>query len=366
MITPLGSRFEAWYYDGRTPSKRAVTVELAADELRIERPGEELLVWSYTQLQTVCDGADGEPVRLEPKGGVPGEALVVDSGSFAEAMRQHAPARRAGREWLEFRGWRPVLAACAAIAAVACAFYFWGVRAAADAAARVAPPFLEERLGRAVVNILAPEPQRCSNQEREKLLARVTDRLTAAAGRSGYQFKVIWADRPIANAFAAPGGYIVVFQGLLSEMQTPEELAGVLAHEMQHVVNRHATRALARDISARTLLSLIAFDASGTPGGIRGAVELGNLSYQRSDEEQADLGAVALLQRARIDPRGLETLLRRLQLNGQAVELGYLSSHPAIEERIAKMEARVSRSAPAAVPLMTPEEWAAARSVCGH
>ncbi len=365
MITPLESRFEGWYYDGRSPVRHPATVELTEEALIIAPGNAEPLRWACSRARVISDGSDGEPIRLESEEGPAGEALIVLDGRFLEALRQHTSACGGTSSLLEFRGWRPALLASAAIVVIASGFYFWGARLVADAAARAAPRFIEERLGRAVVSILAPAGQRCSGPARARLLARVSGRLAAAARTSGYQFRVIYVNNPTVNAFAAPGGYIVVFQGLLAETRNPEEFAGVLAHEMQHVIQRHSTRALARDVSGRTLLSLIALD-SGTPSAFQGAVQLMNLHYQRADEEQADTESIALLKRAHIRPYGLNALLRRLQLNGKTADMpaSYLSTHPAILERAARVEAEAGARSFVSEPLMTDEEWARAREAC--
>lgn len=367
MITPIGNRFEGWYYDGLTPLRHPVTIYLTAATLEIVREGQDSLVWRHAEVRILATFAEGDPVRLERTGAQPGESLLVPSGQFLDAVRQYVPdSQRRMDSSLRLSGWPAVLIVCLIIPALAAALYFWGVRWAADTAARFTPVPVEERLGRAVVNVLAPPRDRCVNPGREQLLARLAARLTATVPRSVYTFRILYSNNSMVNAFAAPGGYIVVFRGLIEEAQTPEELAAVLAHEMQHVLHRHTTRALARELSGRTLLTLLSVDSSGTPAALEGAAQLFNLSYQRSDEEEADTDSVAMLVRARIRPDGLATLLRRLQLNHAAFDpaLTYLSSHPAILERAANVTAKAGQAPSSAQPLMTAEEWAAARAVC--
>src|SRR5207253_417538 len=126
----------------------------------------------------------------------------------------------------------------------------------------------EDRLGRATVAILAPEESRCKDPGAQQRLAPIVDRLSTAAGR---RFTVIYVDQGVVNAFAAPGGYIVVYRGLLDQAATAEEFAGVLGHEMQHVILKHSDRAIAREFSGRALLSLMSVDSSGTPAALQGA-----------------------------------------------------------------------------------------------
>ena len=356
MIRPLDNPFEAFYYDGQAAVRHPATVELSAAELNIGIPGRSSLIWPYTALRFASDGSYGEPVRIEHGSA---EALVIESHDFVEALRQHGVTRRAIP--MDLRRWPAVLLCCVAIALIATILYASLVRVASEQAARLMPAGMEKRLGNAVVTILAPQQARCADSGRR--LQPVVDRLQAATG-SNQQFQVIYVNQGIVNAFAAPGGYIVVFRGLLDETETPEEFAGVLAHEMQHVLLKHSTRALAREFSGRALLSLMAVDSGGTPTAIQASVRLANLRYQRSDEEAADQGGAALLARAHVRADGLAMFLQRLQSNSPGVLGSYLSNHPATEDRINALRAETQNFSQSATPLMNAEQWATAREVC--
>jgi Zn-dependent protease with chaperone function len=358
MIRPLDSLFEGFYYDGRAAVRYAATVTLGEAELNIGVTGRSPLVWPYLALRFTADGSYGEPVRIEHGSA---EALVIESHDFVEALRQHGVTRSAIP--VDLRRWPWVLFCCIAIATIATILYTSGVRLASEQAARFMPSSMEERLGRSVVAILAPEQSRCADSQHQ--LQRVVDRLQSATG-SKQSFHVIYVNQGIVNAFAAPGGYIVVFRGLLEQTSTPEEYAGVIAHEMEHVLLKHSTKALAREFSGRALLSLMAVDSGGTPTAIQASVRLANLSYQRSDEEAADLAGTALLARAHVSVDGLAAFLRRLQskslVNGSG--WNYLSSHPATEERVEALQAEMRKFNESTTPLMTPEAWGTAREVC--
>jgi len=319
-------------------------------------------VWLSSDLKIATKGSYGEPVRIEGTGGA---ALVFESADFFEALRQHGLASSAIP--LDLRGWPAVLMCCLAIALLGGVLYTQGVRLAADQAARFMPAALEKRLGISIASVLAPEETRCHDVAALHRLDPVIDRLKTAAGAQ-YHFQVIYVNQGIINAFAAPAGYIVVFRGLLDETQSAEEFAGVLAHEMEHVILRHSDRAIAREFSGRALLSLMAVDSSGTPTAIQAGARLASLSYQRSDEGAADLAGAALLARAHIRTDGLAAFLRRLQTNSSASEpaVRYLSTHPAMAERVDALEAAAVNIAQPQQPLMSPEEWQRARHVCSN
>lgn len=365
-ITPRASSFDAVYFDGLHPIRRAAAVQLYDGALHVCLESVAPLSWPYSDLRVACDGSYGEPVRLELRNGTPGETILIEDEDFLTALRQYTPVDSHEPPLANIKGWPAVLLTCAVIAAFGSIAYFWGVVIAAQTIATVTPPPVEERLGRAVTNILAPIGLRCNDPAREAILARVSDPLIRAAG-PGYNFRIIYTNHPIPNAFAAPGGYIVVFQGLLQQTQTPEEYAGVLAHEITHVLRKHTTRALARHVSTQTLLSLMAMDSAGTPAALEGVLALGNLRYQRDDEDEADMEGLQLLTRAGIQPGGLVTFFRRLHADPRLSEpsFSYFSSHPALLDRAHRIESEVRKvKAAASSSLLSPEEWAAARRAC--
>lgn len=364
-IRPVATEFESICFDGETPLRRAAHIRIQDGFLDIEL-ADVRLSWPLKEIRVTADGRYGEPVRIEHRGGKLGECLETEDRGLLAAIREREPSVLP-RDFLigDLQSWPSVVVAGLLILLIGAVAMSWVAPVVADYAALVMPRSVEERLGRAVVNLWVPAAARCTHEEREALLNRIAERLTGAA-ESEYEFRILYSSHPISNAFAAPGGYIVVFQGLLHDTETPEELAAVLAHEITHVTQRHSTRALARHVSARTLLNLMSMDSAGTPTAMRGVVDLSSLAYQRADEDKADLGAVALLARARIQPNALSSFFRRLQsgtsLDGGAIS--YFSSHPALYERADRVDAAAREYEVEPEPLLTEEEWKLVRYSC--
>lgn len=356
MIRPLTSHYQGAYYDGEVPVRRPAAIELGDQSLRFAVADGEPRTLAYHELRFAAQGLYREPVRLEFGAA---EALLVEDADFLEALRQHGGAPPAPA--LDLSSWPAVMMSLIGIAALAAALYTFGTRAAAEVAVRVLPVQAEDRLGKAIATVLAPEETRCRGPEVTKLQPLI-DRLARASG-SPLRFQVTYVNQSLVNAFAAPGGYVVVYRGLLDEAESAEEFAGVLAHEMQHVLLRHSARAIAREFSGRALLSLMAIDSSGTPAAAQAGAMLAGLSFQRSDEDEADRAAVALLDRAGVGAAGLARFFRRLQLSPKVAEPArYLSTHPALLDRIATIEKQIRP--PAGPPLMSEAEWKSARRVC--
>ena len=173
-------------------------------------------------------------------------------------------------------------------------------------------------------------------------------------------------DGEIVNAFAAPGGHLVFFSGLIASAESPDEVAGVLAHEIQHVLKRHGTKALFRELAWSVVWTTLAGDVEGMGRILEGAGQLAGLSYRRQDESEADAEGMALIQKARIDPNGMVRFFKTLQESHIEMpsQLVYLSMHPRTEDRIEALEEMASEAAYQPVQLMTEEEWEALKRVC--
>jgi Zn-dependent protease with chaperone function len=161
------------------------------------------------------------------------------------------------------------------------------------------------------------------------LVQAIGGRLTAG---SKYRYQWFVADSPEVNAFAMPGGYVVVYTGLIKAADSAEEVAGVLAHEVQHVELRHSLKNMLHGLGWRALLALAMGDVSG--GVWAGMAEqLGGMAYGRDLERQADLEGLKALKKAGIAPAGMVSFFAKLARQGGQVP-AFLSTHPSSDERM--------------------------------
>jgi predicted Zn-dependent protease len=206
---------------------------------------------------------------------------------------------------------------------------------------------------------LAPESRRVDDPALDAVIDRIVTRLDAHAPEHPYTFRVTIVRSDEVNALAAPGGELVFYTGLIAKTRSPEELAGVMAHEMQHVLQRHSTKAILRRMSTGALLAFFVGDAGALTGVVDAARELGDLAYGRSDELEADREGLELLRSAGIDPRAMVTMFETLAANEPNTPRAfrYLSTHPGTAERIRRMSEKLDR--PITIePIPTPEDWA--------
>jgi beta-barrel assembly-enhancing protease len=162
-----------------------------------------------------------------------------------------------------------------------------------------------------------------------ELVRDLGNRLTQGS-RFRYEFHV--AENPAINAFALPGGVVVVHTGLIRAARRPEELAGVLAHEVQHVELRHSLRALIKETGLRGLWAATTGDLGGTVAG-QAALKLTSLRFSRDAEREADAKGFAVLIAQNIDPQGMVDFFGTMKREAAASPPAWLSTHPDSDAR---------------------------------
>jgi predicted Zn-dependent protease len=364
----MKSAWNAHYLDGKTAARRPATVELTPAGLSIRTEDGGTFRWAFQEIRQTQGSYRGEPVRLE-RGREITEAIVIPDTDFLSelhrrapfaGLRFHNPARR------KLRLQMTILAAVSA-AGLSAAVYLWGIPAFASVLTPYVPISWEQRLGDSVAEAFAPPERRCGDPDRAEPIQRIVTTLTAPLSRQPYRLRVIVVNEPGLNAFALPGGTIMVLRRLLEETDTPEELAGVLAHELQHVLKRHTTRAMLRQASSAALVAAVTGDASGAMAyGLNSARAIGILRYSRQNEEEADVGGMKMILEAGIDPAGMIRFYERLEKEAPDLPgaMGFLSTHPATKDRVEKLRAIARESGTRPVKLLPRLDWKEFRKLC--
>jgi predicted Zn-dependent protease len=285
---------------------------------------------------------------------VPDRAFLLAVQPFAPHLRQEVSDGRAARSAVMLA----IVAIVLTVGAIAAVIY--SLPAIESAVARAIPAQFENKLGEIALTALAPKSRRCETPELREALDHIKNRLAAASGLDASAFHLYANDDPMVNAFALPGGNIVVCRGLLAKTDTPEELAGVLAHEMQHVTQQHVMRAMVREIGWAAALRLLVGDSST----LMTAGQVAGLSFQRADEESADREGLRMIEKARINPAGTISVFRKLgeMDSGMPGALQYLSTHPNSKARVEYLQRMAAeiRTQPDPIPL----NWSAVRNSC--
>jgi len=362
-------KWEGHYLDGKTAGKKPAAVELTNDSLMIRTAGGINLVWPYHEIRQAQGFYGREPVRLEHGGKMP-EVLIIDDPEFLNSLHElspditrhfHNPTTRSLRRRLT------VYAAAGILGAGFC-LYFWGIPFAAALVAPRIPMEWERNLGQSTLSALAPEEARCKDAELNETISRITEVLTAGTP-AAYPFRVYVVESDMVNAVALPGGNIIIFSGLLERTGSPEELAGVIAHEIQHITKRHALKRIIEDSSTGLMISAVTGDVTGAMVyGVKIAHMLARLRYSRQDEEEADREGMRMILSAGVDPGGMIRFFETIEDENTAPGiLQYVSTHPDMRQRTLKLRQLAdSGDKPFGKyrPLPKREEWDRLRKSC--
>ena len=238
-------------------------------------------------------------------------------------------------------------------------------------------PSEEQALGDEIMTHIRADDAYLNDAETLEYLNRLGYQLVSVSQTHTYNFFFYPLIDKSLNAFAIPGGYIAVHTGLIVAAQTESELAGVVAHEIGHVSQRHIARMLdeQRNNMAITigslLLALLAARAgsgnaaAGIAMGGQAAMIQRQLGYSRSAEREADRVGLNSLANAGFDPKGMENFFARLQQNNRYYESAspaYLSTHPLTVERISGV--KIGRNSWANAPIAIPLIFCLSNNVC--
>lgn len=163
-----------------------------------------------------------------------------------------------------------------------------------------------------------------------------------------YPVKVYVVESMIENAYALPGGYVVIYSSMLNAIEQPEEFAALLGHETSHINNRHSLRSMLKDLASGLLLSFVIGDANGAVGILlQNADMLRSLSYSRKLETEADTEGMKLMLQNGINVKGMQMLLETLQqeMPEDDKQISFLSTHPLTKERIEHANAFITQHA---------------------
>ncbi|HUU44611.1 MAG TPA: M48 family metallopeptidase [Acidobacteriota bacterium] len=212
----------------------------------------------------------------------------------------------------------------------------------------ILPESQEVALGKSVAEQVDSTETLYANEAWQAYITEVGNKIAAVSDRPNldWQFKVIESDQ--INAFAAPGGFVYFYTGILNMMDSESELAAVMAHEISHVVGRHSVKHLQTALGASVLAQIaLGEEAEGTAGQVAGIViGLSLTGYGRGHEFEADAFGVHYMTKAGYNPRGATAMFTKLaQLSGGG-DRGFFenltSTHPDTKDRISRIETQIA------------------------
>ena len=190
-------------------------------------------------------------------------------------------------------------------------------------------------------------------------VGQVGQKLVAQCQRRDIQYRFHVLDTPVINAFALPGGYVYVTRGILARMNSEDEMAAVLGHELTHVAARHGAQELSKAYVAQAGLAAVAIFSPTVAQGVGqlagAALNLAFLGYSRGLEAQADEYGITYAEKAGYNPRGAVKMFQMFETieKDQPDRMErFLMSHPPTPERLAYANSRVGEASQAAPKLL--------------
>lgn len=358
----MAVRYPAQYFDGKTAASSDVEIELLADCIAFKDPAGATARWTYGGLEAATPVRSGQPLRLKHATATTAR-LSIPVGAAQSRIFERASHLQSGINTAKTVRFA-LLVAVGLICVLGAAYA--ALNFAPHQIAGLLPQDWRDRLADHAEKSFIKDAHQCTGIAGTKALSAIASRVAAVTVDTP-DFSVRVFDMPFVNAFALPGGRIVLTSKLIKAADSPEEVAGVIAHELGHTAHLHPETSLVRAIGLQLLLSLVTGGAGGdTAGGIVGLLTI--LQYSRNAEREADRYAVSLLTKGGIDPKGLRYFFEKLDksefkiLTGKLEELsGMLSTHPGTKERIEFIKPLAPGLAREVVPYKT---WKQVKSIC--
>ncbi|RXH12533.1 M48 family metallopeptidase [Bradyrhizobium guangzhouense] len=355
----------AIFFDGLSSRRRQVVLTLG-DALEIAEPsdvqaGSVVARWAYDDIRR-ADSPAGI-LRLTSTSAPPLARLEIRDAALSADLIARCPRmdehRTTGRGVAKIVGW-----SVAAAVSIVCVVLF-GVPLAADRLAPLVPKPIERRIGDAsevqVKTIF--RGQACDDAAGQAAFRKLVNRLRDAAGLDDDAMTSGVLRTSVPNAFALPGGKVYVLSALLDKAENPDELAGILAHELGHLKHHDNMRGLIYNGGTSFLIGLLFGDVTGSSAVIFASRSVVEASYSREAETGADTFAIEIMHKLGRSPKPAAELMFRITGKEGGGLASILASHPLTEDRLARM---TSEDRPASgPPLLTDKEWQALKGICG-
>ena len=352
-MTARKLQFAGALFDGKSARKHTVDVELTPREIILKRAGQKPVHWSYPNLRWAENTTN--PFHIE-HGDINSECLetlVVDDPCFYDSVSRIAPVSFSSSGKHTELNWKLYIAGILILIFSAYVFAKAVPTFLADRMIDKIPVEWEVTLGQSILKMLPLEQNPDKN-----VLAVLKDTVDlleqSVEGNQPYDLRIyIWSEKQ-ANALALPGGTMLVSQGLLEIAESPEELAGVIAHEIQHVLLRHSTRGILRNLAKNMFVALLVGDENATMDKVVNlASTLETLGLSREMEEEADRKGMELILAANIDPHGMIRIFEKLEESSEKEEINqqensadikifsYFSTHPSSKNRLSDLKNQI-------------------------
>ncbi|SIN70615.1 M48 family metallopeptidase [Chitinophaga niabensis] len=316
--------FPGKYYDHQTAQAIPANIQLFVESLQLELPGGKKLHWLFTEI--TVEVVDRNFIRITAEG-----TLEVNDPVFVKTfLQKYKYTRSAGLHQLALRGGlKATLIVLLVIAGILLSGHFYVLPWCVNRVVDRLPLSFDKELG----DLAAQSIHETSDPAGSQILRNFAHQIQWDT-QDTLSFSIVKSD--IENAYALPGGRIVVYTGLLEKLHTSDQLAALLSHEVAHVTHRHSVKKLCRDMSTTMLVSIALGSAGGATNTLyANASSLYSLTYSRQYEQEADLMGMETLRRNHINQLGMLQLMQVLQQLDQQTNIPeFVRTHPLTDNRV--------------------------------
>ncbi|WP_162427160.1 M48 family metallopeptidase [Pontibacter pudoricolor] len=334
--------FEGKYYNGRTSKGMPAFITLEPAYIRVAWQTDDETGTEIWDLSEIHNSEFNDANTILEYGKFPRQSISVFEQGFKEALeQQYRDAKFLKSSYSSFAktGMTGLVVGGLSLLGLAIVLFVWGIPSLAEKVASHFPVSYERAMG-AQLHAQMMQGQTIDSAKTEALQKY----LSALKVESDFPIHVTVVENDMVNAFAVPGGFIVVHDGILDKMERHEELAGLLGHEIGHVQMRHSTKALTRSLSYFMLASVLFGDVSGIAAVIvDNASTLNNLEYSRTAESDSDKAGLELLVQNKLNPKGMVWLMEKLN-SDEPEFLKFISTHPNTNDRIKEIESHIPKT----------------------
>jgi Zn-dependent protease with chaperone function len=345
------------YFDGI--SSRRQTVSVALVNQIVMRSDDNFVSWAYPDIRRV-DSPTGS-LRVSCLSAPPLARLEIRDAAMAAELIARCPQIDAhqlnGGAIARIVAWS--LAAAASIVAVV----LFGIPFAAERLTPLVPETMERHLGEAAEAQLQTVfgDKICKGAAGQAAFAKLVEALRVPAGLDATVTSSV-LNTPIANAYALPGGRFFLLSGLLEKAREPDEVAGILAHELGHLKHRDNVRELIHNGGSSFLIGLLFGDITGASAALFASRTLVSASYSREAERDADSFAIDIMHKLGRPTRPMGELMFRVTGKEGDKRPSILASHPLSEDRLDRM--RAEDRPPSGPELLSADEWSSLKAIC--
>jgi Zn-dependent protease with chaperone function len=335
---PRSGRAIAGYFDGHIAQSHQVMLAVTHDMLQIRSTdGVIATAWPLARIAVTARADDAVSLGCRREIG----RLMVPGTTFSQLLEPHLRSGSGLRRWGVIAIGFLILLLVALL-----------VEMLPNLMLPAVPASWDYRLGRVTEATLLAQHPRCTGETGQQALNAFVDRLMPnRVLRTG---RLIVSDNPVINAFALPRGDVILLRGLIRSARSGNELAGVIAHELGHVVHRDSDRRWLRQLGLGAITAVFGWNQLGGEA----ARSLVAISYGRAAETAADDFAISTLRAAGLRADGLGSFLARSSVDRGI--FAFLSDHPSAADRVAR-----TREPAKGQPAFTALEWLAIRDMCG-